>query len=458
LGDGVGQLSSTSLVFGEGTSTPSRNGRDKKGLRTPQAVKEEITGNSRIIAEPGWDSVTSLLWVCNTAKKYVKMHHIDKLFLEAVWKYNHRVSGIKLGESKSKHFAHRALEVWFALYPDKPFGPNNKNIISYSMAAMVYVEIELKRKVDWRTLLTRNKEDRTEYAKADVLDNFRVRPALDARGANRNTSRSTRTVRDEDSMGKAICFAKSGSRSEDEEGASASRKLDSTLPRLEGDIQDAGSVGGPNLNLIELQRDLVILTSKYELLQHDACHSREDHQKLERERGVWILEKARMKEEFKVLKSSEVRIQGLHGDEQKKYAALAQQLADVSAQLTSQEEALKEVKNELQLQKERSDMFMSFVDGETNKVDICKLLRELERLQERINKRDVDRVLDSNLNDVLDNDVSELEPHASGPEGNHPQRFGEMVGGGRYDNLPDSDSLSLPNFPMQDYTPICEVV
>jgi hypothetical protein len=253
------------------------------------------------------------------------------------------------------------------------------------MAAMVYAEIELKRKVDWRTLLTRNKEDRTGYAKADFPDNFtffqekdEVRPALDARGANRNTSRSTRIVGDEDSVGKAICFAKSGSRSEDKEGASASRKLDSTQPRLEGDIQDVGSVGGPNLNLIELQRDLVILTS------------REGHQKLEQERGVWILEEARMKEEFKVLKSSEVRIQGLHGDKQKKCAtlaqkkctALAQQLADTSAQLTSREEALKEVQNELQLQKEWSDMFMSFVDGETNKVDVRKLLRELEHLQE----------------------------------------------------------------------------
>jgi hypothetical protein len=249
------------------------------------------------------------------AKKYVKMHHIDKLFPQAVWNYNHRVSGIKLSESKSKYFAHRALEVWSALYPDKPFGLNNKNIISYSMAAMVYAKIVLKRKVDWRTVFTRNKEDRTEYVEADVPDNFNffrqnagVRPALDARGANRNTSRSTKIVQDEDSVGKAICFAKSGSRSEDEEGASASKKLDSTLPRLEGDIQDVGSVGRPNLNLIELQRDLIILTSKYELLQHDACHSREGHQKLERERGIWILEKARMKEEFKVLKSSEVRI------------------------------------------------------------------------------------------------------------------------------------------------------
>jgi hypothetical protein len=355
-GDGVGHLSCTSLVFEERTSTPLRDGRDKKGLRTPQAIKEEITGNSRILAEPGWDSVTSPLWVCNTAKKYVKLHHIDKLFPEAVWEYNHRVSGLKPGESTSKHFAHRALEVWSALYPDKPFGPNNKNIISYSMAAMVYAEIELKRKVDWQTVFTRNKEDRTKYAKADVHDNFSffpqnvgVRPMLDARGANRNTSRSTRTVRDEDSVGKAICFAKNGSRSEDGEGTSASRKLDSTQPRLEGDIQDVGSVGGPNLNLIELQWDLVILTSKYELLQHDACHSREGHQKLERERGIWILEKARMKEEFKMLKSSEVRIQGLHGDEQKKCTALAQQLADVSAQLTSREEALKEVQNELQL-------------------------------------------------------------------------------------------------------------
>jgi hypothetical protein len=42
-GDGVGHLSSTSLIFGEGTSTPSRDGRDRKGLRTPQAIKEEIT-------------------------------------------------------------------------------------------------------------------------------------------------------------------------------------------------------------------------------------------------------------------------------------------------------------------------------------------------------------------------------------------------------------------------------
>jgi hypothetical protein len=223
-GDGAGHLSSTSLVLREGTSTASGDGRNRKGPRTPQAIKEEITGNSTILAEPGWKSVPSPYWVCNVAKRYVKMHHIDKLFLQVVWNYNHKTSGVKPSESTSKYFAHRALEVWSALYPNKPFGSKNKNIISYSMAAMLYAEMELKRKVDWRTLLTRNKGDRAEYAERDVPDNFStvqqnvgVGPALNAHGANRNTSRSTKTIQDKDSVGKAICFAKSGSRFEDEE-------------------------------------------------------------------------------------------------------------------------------------------------------------------------------------------------------------------------------------------------
>ena len=141
-------LKSTSLVSWEGTSSLSRDGSDRKGLQIPQAVKEEITRNSSIITEVGWDSETLPYWVCNSAKKYVKMYHINKIFLEEVRLNNHRVSSVKPKESKSKYFVHRALEVWSALYRDKSFGLNNKNIISYSMAAMVYVEIELKKKVD----------------------------------------------------------------------------------------------------------------------------------------------------------------------------------------------------------------------------------------------------------------------------------------------------------------------
>jgi hypothetical protein len=61
------------------------------------------------------------------------------------------------------------------------------------------------------------------------------------------------------------------------------------------------------------------------------------------------LEKPRLKEEFEVLKKNEEQLQGLHSDDQKKCVALAQQLTDVTTQLMLQDEALKEVQNELQV-------------------------------------------------------------------------------------------------------------
>ena len=65
-------------------------------------------------------------------------------------------------------------------------------------------------------------------------------------------------------------------------------------------------------------------------------------------------------------------------------------------------------------------MFISFMDGKTNKVDTGKLLQELEHLQEHIKVQDVDQIVNSVLHVLLDNDVVESEPLASGPESNHP--------------------------------------
>jgi hypothetical protein len=58
-----------------------------------------------------------------------------------------------------------------------------------------------------------------------------------------------------------------GSRSKEIEVATASKTSDIRLPMLELDIQNARNTSGPNLNLVELQRDITILTTKYELLQ-----------------------------------------------------------------------------------------------------------------------------------------------------------------------------------------------
>ena len=66
---------------------------------------------------------------------------------------------------------------------------------------MIYAKIEFKRKVDWQIILTRNKEDKTEYTKADIPDNFNffwqnvgVGPTPDACKANQNTVRSTKSI------------------------------------------------------------------------------------------------------------------------------------------------------------------------------------------------------------------------------------------------------------------------
>jgi hypothetical protein len=75
------------------------------------------------------------------ARKYVKMCYINKLFARPMWKLNHNVFGVKHGKSILEHFAHQAMEVWCTLYPTKPFGVQNKDIISYSMAVLLYAEL-----------------------------------------------------------------------------------------------------------------------------------------------------------------------------------------------------------------------------------------------------------------------------------------------------------------------------
>jgi hypothetical protein len=67
-------------------------------------------------------------------------------------------------------------------------------------------------------------------------------------------------------------------------------------------------------------------------------------------------------------------------------------------------------------------------------------------LQQQINKQDVDRVVDSILNDVHDNDLTKINPRLSGPEVSNPRWFGAKLVGGRYENLLELDLLLLPVF------------
>jgi hypothetical protein len=146
--DGAGPLRSCGLVWRGVAYAHTGDGLVGRGTGTRQGLNAKIMENITILIEEGWKSVGLQYWCCNMAKKYVKMCHIDKLFPCVVWDYNHNISRMKPSKSISKHFVHRALEVWSVLYLEKSFELKNKNIFSYSMAAMLYVDLELEKKVD----------------------------------------------------------------------------------------------------------------------------------------------------------------------------------------------------------------------------------------------------------------------------------------------------------------------
>lgn len=50
-------------------------------------------------------------WTCAIANTYIKMYHIDQLYLQKIWKTNNDVFRMKAIFSGSKHFRHCTLEV-----------------------------------------------------------------------------------------------------------------------------------------------------------------------------------------------------------------------------------------------------------------------------------------------------------------------------------------------------------
>jgi hypothetical protein len=76
-------------------------------------------------------------------------------------------------------------------------------------------------------------------------------------------------------------------------------------------------------------------------------------------------------------------------------------------------------------------------------------------LQQQINECNVDRIVDSTPYEVLDNDSTKME--LNGHEVTNPRWFGLVLVWGSSQNLLKLDSLLLPNFPTQYYTPLSKV-
>jgi chromosome segregation ATPase len=233
-------------------------------------------------------------------------------------------------------------------------------------------------------LFSRKKNDRMEYEQKDVHNNFviesrdgEVRATMVVLAANPSSSRSADAIFDCDSMGLAIRLDKG----EDlrygikrMRAANRSGTLDIALWWSKLEIQNARNSNESNTELIKLQQEILANTTKYELLEQEIIESIKGQKKLEQDQGEWILEKIGLINEFEVLRRSKEQLQKLRSNDQKKLSELVQEIANVTTQLTVWNEAVKGVQSALQVQKEQNEKFMSFVDAETNKVDIRRVL------------------------------------------------------------------------------------
>jgi hypothetical protein len=84
FGNGARHFNSLGLVQREVTTTLGGNGPNGRTSGTQHALNVEMTENKAVLAEKGWKRTGLQYWTYKTAKKYVKMYHIDKLFLLTV--------------------------------------------------------------------------------------------------------------------------------------------------------------------------------------------------------------------------------------------------------------------------------------------------------------------------------------------------------------------------------------
>jgi hypothetical protein len=58
----------------------ARDGSSGRGFGTRHALNVEMMENKIVLVEERWKRTGLQYWTCKTAKKYVKMCHIDKVF------------------------------------------------------------------------------------------------------------------------------------------------------------------------------------------------------------------------------------------------------------------------------------------------------------------------------------------------------------------------------------------
>jgi hypothetical protein len=124
--------------------------KDKTGVRRENVQRKRlhVLNNPSKLAFRGWEDVPEP-WTYADCEEYIEWCHIDKKFPPERHRKNRKSNKANLRFCSCPDFTQRCIEVYQVLY-----GRANveRNEIVFYICRMVWAEVVLKKKVDWRTI------------------------------------------------------------------------------------------------------------------------------------------------------------------------------------------------------------------------------------------------------------------------------------------------------------------
>ena len=120
----------------------------KKTKKKPVDLELEVYANHDLQAEVGWEMVPKL-WTATTAMEYIKLPHLDRWWPEDLYFKHCSTRVVTYSHIKDVHVKWRFLEILRAISNLERWPKNN---ISRAIAALMYTEYQLRRRVDWSSI------------------------------------------------------------------------------------------------------------------------------------------------------------------------------------------------------------------------------------------------------------------------------------------------------------------
>ena len=119
--------------------------RDQRGK--PWRERLKVLDNPHKVAFKGWTNVLEP-WTFEQCKQYIEWCHVGKAFKQDRYLAHHTANKANLKFCENPNFLERCIQVYQYLYRKEKVV---RNKVNYKICRMVWVEVGLQRRIDWRS-------------------------------------------------------------------------------------------------------------------------------------------------------------------------------------------------------------------------------------------------------------------------------------------------------------------